>query len=189
VKIGEIYNEIFEESGERVFYHGSPYQFDKFDFDRIGSGDGLAKFGYGLYFTDNPDLAIYYAKELSKGELKKTGFNLYTVKLYNLDEFYVWEEETPEFVAQCVVRKLLKLGKTSDAELITTEYEEYGKYWELKNMYSVLTDILGTQKETSEWLTICGVGGVISDAITHSGKIYTVYDDSLIKIVNVENLR
>jgi hypothetical protein len=189
MKIGEIYDKIFNESSEKLFYHGSPYQFNKFDFNRIGSGDGLAKFGYGLYFTDNPDLAVYYAKELSIGDLKKTGFNLYTVKIYNLDEFYDWEEETPDSVVQCIIRKLTKAGKTNEVELITTEYDEYGRYWSLRSMYEILTDTLGSQKVVSEWLSICGVNGVISDAITHKGKIYTVYDDSLIKIVDVKKLK
>lgn len=41
----------------------------------------------------------------------------------------------------------------------------------------------------SEWFNICGVSGVISDAITHNGKIYTVYDDSLIRILDVEKVQ
>ena len=188
MKILELYDEAM---GERpsVFYHGSPYQFDKFDINRIGSGDGLSKFGHGLYFTDNIDMAVYYAKELTKGKLKETGFNLYTVKIFNLDEFYSWEEETPTHVAECIVRKLIKAGKERDAELITNEYEEYGNYWDLRTMYDVLTHSLGGQKTASEWFNICGVSGVISDAITHRGKIYTVYDDSLIKILDVEKIQ
>jgi hypothetical protein len=188
MKILEIYDEVIGKRPD-VFYHGSPYQFDKFDINRIGSGDGLSKFGHGLYFTDNIDMAVYYAKELTKGKAKETGFNLYTVKLFNLNEFYEWESETPQHVAECIIRKLLKAGKESDAELITNEYEEYGNYWDLRTMYDILTHTLGNQKTVSEWLNICGVSGVISDAITHKGKIYTVYDDSLIKIIDVEKIQ
>jgi hypothetical protein len=188
MKIGEIYNQIISEETDNLFYHGSPYQFDRFDTDKIGSGDGLAKFGHGFYFADNKETAIYYAKELSIGDNRKNGFNLYTVRLLNLNEFYNWEEETPHHIAECIVRKLQKIGKHDNAELIVNEFNEYGNYWPLKSMYEILTDMLGNSKLTSEWLTICGVGGVIGESPAHNGLVYTVYDDSSIKILNVEKI-
>lgn len=189
MKLFEIYNDIIKEETENVFYHGSPHVFDKFDMSKIGSGDGLNKFGYGFYFTDNPDMAIYYAKELSKGELRNNGFNLYTVKLYNLIEYYPWEDETPEEVVNCIIRKLRKRGDNKTADLIIQEYEEYGNYWSIRTMYEILTHSLGSQKEVSEWFNICGISGVVADAITHKGKIYTAFDDSLIKIIDVKKIR
>jgi hypothetical protein len=62
---------------ERIesFYHGSPYEFDTFDINKAGSGDGLNKFGYGLYFTDNEELANFYASELI-GKGKERGYNI-----------------------------------------------------------------------------------------------------------------
>lgn len=189
MKISEIYNEIIREDIDNLFYHGSPYEFDKFDTNKIGTGDGLTKFGHGLYFADDVNTAIFYAKELSKGEFKKNGFNLYTVKIYNLDSFYNWDDETPTYVSECIVRKLYKMGKSKDAEQIEEEYEEYGKYWEFRNTYQTLIYILGGRKETSEFLTLCGVGGVIGKSPNHNGKIYTVYDDGLIKVINTEKIR
>lgn len=46
-------------------YHGSPYDFEKFDLERIGSGEGAQMYGYGLYFAEEPDVARGYRKELS----------------------------------------------------------------------------------------------------------------------------
>jgi hypothetical protein len=48
-------------SGALVF-HGSPHSFKKFDFSKIGSGEGSQAFGHGLYFADNPEVARFYAK-------------------------------------------------------------------------------------------------------------------------------
>ena len=47
MKFDEYY--LVEES--RNFYHGSPYAFDKFDMNKVGTGDGLNKYGFGLYFN------------------------------------------------------------------------------------------------------------------------------------------
>src|SRR3990167_3864882 len=45
-------------------YHGSPYEFDKFKTKKIGTGEGEAAFGWGLYFTDKKDIAKNYADAL-----------------------------------------------------------------------------------------------------------------------------
>lgn len=34
-------------------YHGSPHTFDKFDISKVGSTEGLNKYGFGFYFTSN----------------------------------------------------------------------------------------------------------------------------------------
>jgi hypothetical protein len=41
-------------------YHGSPYKFDRFDMNRIGSGEGAQAYGHGLYFAENPKVANSY---------------------------------------------------------------------------------------------------------------------------------
>lgn len=188
MKLKKIYEEVINENMGIEFYHGSPYRFDKFDFNKIGSGDGLAKFGYGLYFADTKETAMYYAKELSIGSNRATGFNLYTVRLFGLDDYYNWEEETPAHVADCVMRKLIKIGKSDTADLMATEYEDYGNYWSMRSLYEILIDTLGGGKETSEFLSLCGVNGVVGESPAHDGYVYTCYDDSLIKIINVQNV-
>jgi hypothetical protein len=42
-------------------YHGSPHKFDKFDYTKIGSGEGAQAYGHGLYFAGNEDVARGYA--------------------------------------------------------------------------------------------------------------------------------
>jgi hypothetical protein len=43
-------------------YHGSPYNFDRFDTSKIGTGEGRQAFGYGLYLADQQDIAAGYKK-------------------------------------------------------------------------------------------------------------------------------
>ncbi len=45
-------------------YHGSPYDFDRFDASRIGSGEGAQAYGYGLYFAGSEDVARSYRDSL-----------------------------------------------------------------------------------------------------------------------------
>jgi hypothetical protein len=46
-------------------WHGSPYDFETFKSDKIGTGEGAQAFGWGLYFTDLESIARDYAKKLS----------------------------------------------------------------------------------------------------------------------------
>ena len=44
-------------------WHGSPYNFDEFDLGSIGGGLGTQAFGWGLYFTENKNVAEKYKVE------------------------------------------------------------------------------------------------------------------------------
>jgi hypothetical protein len=46
-------------------YHGSPAIFDKFDINKVGTGQGAQSYGHGIYFAENPAVAKEYQKELS----------------------------------------------------------------------------------------------------------------------------
>ena len=58
-------------------YHGSPYDFDKFDISKIGTGEGAQVYGHGLYFAENPATAKEYRASLANRQLfvdgKKVG--------------------------------------------------------------------------------------------------------------------
>lgn len=45
-------------------WHGSPHSFDKFSTEHIGSGEGGQMFGWGLYFTEEKEIAEWYADTL-----------------------------------------------------------------------------------------------------------------------------
>lgn len=54
-------------------YHGSPYDFDKFDLSKIGTGEGAQAYGHGLYFAENEGVAKNYRDTL--GGADRVEFN------------------------------------------------------------------------------------------------------------------
>lgn len=48
-----------------VAYHGSPYDFDRFDASKIGTGEGAQSYGHGLYFAGREGTARSYRDRLS----------------------------------------------------------------------------------------------------------------------------
>jgi hypothetical protein len=59
-----------DEAGDAVrkvirAYHGSPYDFDRFDASKIGTGEGAQAYGHGLYFSGSEDVAKKYRTDLS----------------------------------------------------------------------------------------------------------------------------
>lgn len=56
-----------------IVYHGSPHKFDKFDMSKIGTGEGAQAYGHGLYFAENPNVALDYQKRLATGFVDKGG--------------------------------------------------------------------------------------------------------------------
>jgi hypothetical protein len=47
-------------------YHGSPYDFDRFDMSKIGTGEGAQAYGHGLYFAENEGVARSYRDTLTR---------------------------------------------------------------------------------------------------------------------------
>ena len=54
-------------------WHGSPYSFDQFLTEKIGTGEGNQSFGWGLYFTDLKSIAKGYAEKLSTPKMMLYG--------------------------------------------------------------------------------------------------------------------
>ena len=53
-------------AGIRAF-HGSPYDFERFDTSKIGTGEGAQAYGHGLYMAGNENVARSYRDALSEG--------------------------------------------------------------------------------------------------------------------------
>ena len=66
-------------------YHGSPFDFDKFDLDFLGKGEGDQKYGRGSYLSEAKQIAERYKKKFPND--KQEGF-LYKVNVDKpVDEF------------------------------------------------------------------------------------------------------
>jgi len=48
-------------------YHGSPYSFERFDINKIGTGEGAQAYGHGLYFAEHEPVALDYRNRLTVG--------------------------------------------------------------------------------------------------------------------------
>lgn len=46
-------------------YHGSPHDFNTFDINKIGTGEGAQAYGHGLYFAENEGIARGYRNKLA----------------------------------------------------------------------------------------------------------------------------
>lgn len=46
-------------------WHGSPHKLDKFSEEGIGTGEGAAAYGWGLYFADRKEVAEWYRENIS----------------------------------------------------------------------------------------------------------------------------
>lgn len=49
-----------------IVYHGTPNKFEAFEKEKIYSGEGLAKRGYGFNFTIDPEVATHYFNSSGK---------------------------------------------------------------------------------------------------------------------------
>jgi hypothetical protein len=91
-------------------YHGSPYDFDKFDLSKIGTGEGAQAYGHGLYFAENPSVALDYRNRLNPGFVSKVGG-------------FEYDSSIPEHLAAHYVDMFSKRGKSS-AEIANILDEE-----------------------------------------------------------------
>jgi len=71
--IKEQINKILDED----LWHGSPKDFEEFLLDKIGTGEGVQAFGWGLYFTELEGIAKDYAQKLAKKDI---------IRMYNNDD-------------------------------------------------------------------------------------------------------
>lgn len=102
-------------------YHGSPYDFDKFDVGRVGSGTGLQGYGHGLYLTDNANVAGSYRDELiGRNILGTTPQTPAESELQNLLKDY--QRDVGEFPTSHTVRYDI-INDPDRSEELTTAYE------------------------------------------------------------------
>jgi hypothetical protein len=51
-------------------FHGSPYDFSKFDLSQVGTGEGAQVHGHGLYFTEHEGVARDYRDNIRDDKLR-----------------------------------------------------------------------------------------------------------------------
>ncbi|MBU2249937.1 MAG: hypothetical protein KKD77_24540 [Gammaproteobacteria bacterium] len=85
-------------------FHGSPHVVDKFSTDKIGTGEGVQAFGWGLYFTELEDIARHYA-----------GSNIGTESIFKYDGVELTHpslDNRSENLAKWGIASLIKKGRS-----------------------------------------------------------------------------
>lgn len=173
--------------GDKYFYHGTPHVFNRFDMSKVGTGDGLSKYGHGLYFADTIEAAQYYAKDLTVGKLRDNGYNLYTVRLLRLADYVEWERGLDEDRIHEVCRSLERAGHEDTADEVLDEYRSYGDYT-MESLYSMVSSTLGGDREATELMYDAGIAGVIVEHVFLDCKVYVAFSDENVKIIDSEQL-
>ena len=101
---------------------------------------------------------------------------------------YEWGSPVDDYLHNKYIRYLNDNDFEKDAEKLQNEYEQYNEYMEFENYYKILSHLVGSPKKSSEIFVELGVDGCISDDIKNRGKIYVIFDTSLIKIIDKEIL-
>ena len=109
-----------------VAYHGSPYEFDKFTSEKIGTGEGAQAFGWGLYFTDLESIARNYAEKLANPDTDNFDLDGY---FYRKDTEY-----DPDIMEETVTYFKNEIQITEEEFLKAKEKSPNKK---LRNLYKV----------------------------------------------------
>lgn len=199
-----------KEGNDLILQHGSPHNFEQFQLEKIGTGEGAQAFGYGLYFTDGSKIAKGYADKLSKDG---TG-TVYSVRIKDgrTSSWANWREPIDETQEQSLFNSLSKedratydkfvedafnngsnkdyTGVVSDLKIGKDGYPAYERQTASGNLYLDLKDALGQQKAT-EVFKSAGFNGIKYEAkkgLSDSTN-YVVFDPTSIEIIGKEETK
>lgn len=183
----EAKRRILSEAIEELdLYHGTQADFDKFDLAYLSSGFGQQAYGFGVYLTDNKECA----REYSGGGM------IYTTKVP--DGPYLSYDGIKKADAQRIAKKFFKYytteneyGKEAYAGFENEFWNEECKYIaDSQNggdVYGTIASILGSDKETSEFLNGLGYKGLTWFNTTINGSksyCYLIFNADDIEIVS-----
>ena len=175
-----------------VAWHGSPYNFETFASEHIGTGTGRLTHGWGLYFTGDRKVAEKYRDSINKdGSLFKVEIPDDDV-LLDTDATF---EEQPQKVKEAITKLYDEeygdvpidwwTGRQIYQDIILRE-EGYSDFDEIPGDYEIemdLDNLAGDSRLASEKLNSIGVKGIkfIGD---DEDTGYVVFDDNAIEVLN-----
>lgn len=175
----------------QLAYHGSPYEFDKFDSAHMGKGAGSQAHGWGHYVSIDKDIWKAYADPMqTPGEnlrFKWIKGSLYEVEVPDpvkadtpTKSNYLYEsrklngDELKQFYEHL---KTNKRGNTA----IFKEWIDAGHIGDGEDLYSALSYVLGWDKSASLFLRWIGYDGV-SYYDVWDWHAYVIFDDNKLEI-------
>lgn len=170
MRLNEIISEEIQNIWEGIeVYHGSTEKFDTFDMQRVGTGDGKSLGGWGIYFSDNPDVSKRYY--LPKGQLKQ----------HEIRNGNYFDLDAPLEDGQRIMTALQRQGVDESnleefQETYVDNYDTNGK-----QVYDWLSYVLDGEKQASLFLKSLGyIGNTMEDRWEIGARNYVVFDTSAI---------
>ena len=167
---------------QRVF-HGSPFDFDKFDSSHIGEGAGLQSHGWGLYFVDNKKKAQVYGN---------SGL-LYIVNIPDADKntYLSYDNTVDKHILVNIKDKLFDaIIKNAEDEMYSDDTSKRFLREELKeslkdnvtggDLYGTVSSYLGSDKDANQFLQELGYAGLSYQ--DNDMTNYVIFNDEDIKI-------
>jgi hypothetical protein len=153
-------------------FHGSDRQFDSFDMSKVGSGDGKALGGYGIYFSDSEEVSN---RHFIKGGFVKQ-FQIKSGNYFNLDE------SLDEGTGNEILNRLIGNNVAeNDLEQFQTDFINYIPDVTNKQVYDWLSQVLGGDMKASSFLNGMGyIGNKFIDKWDSSATNYVVFDTKYI---------
>lgn len=157
-------------------FHGSAKKFPRFSTGHIGTGEGNAGWGWGLYFTDSEGVADFYEEQESTR--RGTEGAKYEVELKPAEEEYLLWDETSDKQSE-FVKKALEYVPFGPRETGGDLYARLVQQWE------------GDSAQASQDLKIRGIRGIkyLAGRSRESGDTdtynYVVFDDRDVEIKKV----
>lgn len=171
-------------------YHGSPYDFDRFDLGKIGTGERAQAYGHGLYFSENEQVAKAYRDALTPvgqpGRVYETNIHA------NPEHFLDWEKPFGQQSAsvQSVIPEIFekklpgwnRLQHADDLDLFNSGRELYrtiaGPQWKRTDGFAPSTQALNA----------AGIPGIKyldqgSRGAGQGSSNYVVFNDKIIDIM------
>lgn len=131
---------------EQAVYHGSPYKFDKFTLDHIGSGEGAQAYGWGLYFAGDKQIAEFYRNAL-KPPVEITDWSFGATRIKKNGDYldYSPRDQTPQQQAKATLSEDLLIYEND----IKDAFEADGIDGARNVMLRIVDDRINSAKE--EW--------------------------------------
>ncbi|MFW5847677.1 MAG: hypothetical protein ACOCVF_02045 [bacterium] len=181
-KINKIINEEINKQLNELLdvYHGTDAFFHEFNLDKIGSGDGRGLGGWGIYFSDDPDVSKQYIT--NKSRVKK--FGLKHGKFFDLDDYL------SSGTGNIILNGLKSISTVSDEDILEfqEDFVNYSDDTSNKQALEWLTYVLGGEKQVSMFLRKLGYdGNMFKDKTNPEATNYVIYNTDVIKYLDDNN--
>jgi hypothetical protein len=165
-------------------YHGSPHDFDQFDISKVGTGEGAAAYGHGLYFASEKEVGEFYRNQLAgQPEINHLRLGSLDVGPHNNFDYNPKGNSLEENIRSSLAENLL-----IDQQALTAAGPKGVQQHVLKELDATIEQY---KREWPEGVApaqrlrakLARPGAVSLDLTEHPGKLYTVDAD-----VNPEHL-